>query len=239
VSHLDLAPTLAAVAGIEPLGSASGVSLLGTVDPNRLRVGVAMTDPNDLFAAAARGARKVIVSCSAQTERLYDLAADPLETRDVGGEQPATLRSLLSELRGALGGQPCDVLRVANGGTAPAEALTDEQVRQLQALGYLGGRGARQAAPTGLIWADPDPAVDCTGLGVGETTIHWDVEATTSVEIRLLPGNQLFASGGAAGSAATGRWVKDGMEFAAVDATSGRILAVTKVTLTRDGCQAQ
>lgn len=63
------------------------------------------------------------------SQRLYDLVADPGETRDVSAEHPliaARLRTRLDEIMGAEAGAIDD-----------APALTEEEESRLRALGYL------------------------------------------------------------------------------------------------------
>lgn len=241
VSHFDLAPTLAAVAGLPAFPPGEGASLLGPVDPNRLRIGVAMTHGTHHYVAGARGADKLIVACREKSLRLFDLAEDPREARDLGSERPRVLRSLLADLRSAFDGEPCTAIGRASGGTHPTQALTDAQIRQLRALGYLGEGGEElqpaPLSPKGRIWAEPNPILDCAGVGIGATTIHWEVGSKyRAVEIRVLPDNVLFAAGGRAGQETTGEWVRDDMGFAAVEPASGMVLAATRVSLTQDGC---
>jgi arylsulfatase len=240
VSHLDLAPTLAAVAGLPPFPFGNGASLLDPVDPGRLRIGVAMTHRTHHYVAGARASDKLIVSCREKTAQLFDLAEDPEEKRDLGPEHSRRLRSLLADVRSAFGGEPCSAIAQASSGSHPTEALTAEQVSQLRALGYLGGGDdfdPKAASSKGKIWAVPNPILECSGLGIGETNIRWDVRsASDTIEIRVLPDNTLFVAGGRVGEEPTGIWVSDGMGFAAVDPTTGAVLAATRVTLTRDGC---
>ena len=64
-----------------------------------------------------------------ERRELFDLTADPLAARDLSTERPDLLRELLARLESGYRHQ----LR-----TAPADqALTEEQIKNLRALGYL------------------------------------------------------------------------------------------------------
>jgi hypothetical protein len=241
VSQLDLAPTLAAIAGLPSFPRAHGASLLEPIDPRRPRIAVAMSSAGDQSLAIARGTAKLIVACREKERRLFDLGTDPGETRDLATERRRQSGVLAAELRARIGGDPCTVLGEAYAGLGPGEGLTAEQVRQLEALGYLGG-GAPTAAATAQgarnrLWASPNPIQGCPVAGVGATTLHWRIGSPAAgVEIRVLPHGKVFARGGRTGRAATGPWVYDGMRFAAVDTASGVVLATAEAKLAGERC---
>jgi hypothetical protein len=61
------------------------------------------------------------------------------------------------------------------------------------------------------ITISPNPIVVTDGSGLGIATIIWNAPGHSAVEIHLGSANgPLFAAGGAAGSAVTGKWVTDG-----------------------------
>jgi hypothetical protein len=67
---------------------------------------------------------------------LYDLEADPAELRDLARSRPKVRKRLEALLAELAGGDPCTILRGAvRGGTSDA-GLTEEEIRQLRALGY-------------------------------------------------------------------------------------------------------
>jgi arylsulfatase A-like enzyme len=106
VSTLDLLPTLLGAAGGEPAAGAGldGVDLVpyltGAAEGAPHRALYWRTGPN---GAVRRGDWKLLLAGidgatgAAEIVRLYDLAADPGETRDVAGENPA----VVAELRAA------------------------------------------------------------------------------------------------------------------------------------------
>lgn len=140
---VDLAPTVAALVGLERGADADGVALLGLspAAPDRLQVAETFY-PRLHFgwselASAIRGHHHYI---AAPRPELYDLAADPGETRDLLGSE----RRLAADLRGAL--EP--LLKPLQ---PPDHSVDPETAAQLAALGYLGGGGAHSEGPL------PDP----------------------------------------------------------------------------------
>jgi arylsulfatase len=241
VSHLDLAPTLAAIAGLPPFPSAHGASLLEPIDPRRPRIAVAMSDPANQSLAISRGTEKLIVSCREKRRQLFELGADPGETRDLAAERRRQSGVLAAELRARVGGDPCRVVAEAYAGLGPGQGLTAEQVRQLEALGYLGGAPpsatAKRRGAVDRLWASPNPILGCRAAGVGATTLHWRIGSpAAAVEIRVLPQGKVFARGGRTGSATTGPWVHDGMRFVAIDTASGDVLATLEARLAGERC---
>lgn len=69
--------------------------------------------------------------------------------------------------------------------------------------------------------ASPNPIIVTDGTKLGLTTLSWSTTKTASVDIHVNgPGGTLMASVGPSGSAPTGKWVRDGMQFYLQDATS-------------------
>ena len=85
--------------------------------------------------------------------------------------------------------------------------------------------------------ATPNPIEVCDGSGVGETTLEWESDDSSATEIRIgSPGGQLFLQSNTNGSARTGKWVTDGMEFYLVDGDDQAVLASETVSHSQQGC---
>ncbi|MCI0345135.1 MAG: sulfatase-like hydrolase/transferase, partial [Chloroflexi bacterium] len=240
VSHVDLLPTLAEIAGLEPPGEIDGVSLLAPLDAGRLRLAQAMTHRTDHYVAVARGTDKAILDCARGTGELYDLAADPRETADRLDRRPRVYRELVNAAEAALGEEPCRAL-VAAIDDAPAEVdLDTATIERLRALGYLANRSGPAPPPPSddRFWAEPNPIHVCDGLPLGQTVLHWNLTAPPfAFEIRVdTPDGKLMAQIKPRGLAPTGRWVRDGMEFFVVAAEDGRTVAHIAVSVTAEGC---
>lgn len=140
---VDLAPTVAALVGLERRADEDGVALLGLgpAAPDRLVVAESYYPRLHLgwseLASAIRGKHHYI---QAPLPELYDLEADPGETRDLLSAE----RRVAAELRRDL--EP--LLRPL---LPPDHAVDPETAAQLAALGYLGGGGALIEGPL------PDP----------------------------------------------------------------------------------
>ncbi len=138
VSQLDLWPTLASIVGIEPPEASDGVDLLDNKDQGRPIPAVAMTDTSYRGAGITAGDWRLIVDCLPERRaKLFDLASDPTESRDVAESEPLRTRELLAELRRIVGPRPCDALVAAIRGADPTAGLADETVEELRALGYI------------------------------------------------------------------------------------------------------
>jgi choline-sulfatase len=161
VGHQDLAPTLLELAGVTP---AAGAGL----EPGQGRSLVTLlaggADPPD---ALPRGYSEIFLPrlhygwselrslrkdrwhfIEAPRPELYDVLADPGETRNLADEE----RRVVRELRAGLAALDATV-RAPAAGSAPVEE-DEETMRALAALGYIGG----QAPDTGKSFRDlPDP----------------------------------------------------------------------------------
>ena len=74
--------------------------------------------------------------------------------------------------------------------------------------------------------ANPTAVPVNAGSTVGQTTLSWNAPGYSSLQI--FANGSLFANVGSSGSAATGNWVSDGMDFSLVDpATSSPLSTVT------------
>lgn len=87
--HVDLNPTLAHVLGIPPEKDWQGCSVFSPDHPRRAYLQADMAGHQ---FGLTDGRWKYILDASAGTERLYDLAADPLETRNAAKQQPDLLK---------------------------------------------------------------------------------------------------------------------------------------------------
>jgi arylsulfatase A-like enzyme len=78
-----------------------------------------------------RGSWKLIRDHDRGLDALYDLARDPGETRNVAAESPDTHERLSAAL------DAWNARMLEAEGTTPVQALTDEERKRLEALGYL------------------------------------------------------------------------------------------------------
>lgn len=83
--------------------------------------------------------------------------------------------------------------------------------------------------------ATPNPVPVCDGSGKGVTTLMWDFPETYEIRIDS-PTGKLFAMTRGAGSADTGKWTSDNMEFFVVDPDSGETIQQLGVDNTAAGC---
>jgi len=157
VGQQDLAPTLLELAGVagglEPGQGRSLVPLLaGGVDPT----GALPRAYSEIFLPRLHYGWSELRSLrrerwhfiEAPRAELYDVAADPGETRNLADSE----RRVVRELRGELAALDATV-RPAASGSAPVEE-DEETMRALAALGYIGG----QAPDTGKSFRElPDP----------------------------------------------------------------------------------
>ncbi|HEX6199812.1 MAG TPA: sulfatase, partial [Thermoanaerobaculia bacterium] len=129
-SGIDLAPTLLRAAGL-PAGDLPGRALQDPPEEDARRRAVFA---GTLRKAVVAGPWKAIFPLNDEPARLYRLDEDPGERRDVAAEHPAVLARLRElvvahvETARALG-RPA--------GEEPAPALTPEERRRLEALGYV------------------------------------------------------------------------------------------------------
>lgn len=143
VSHLDLAPTLADLSGIEGLGETEGESL------RELLAGGERTEPRPLYLtspdrldrdALVLGRYKLIATRGPEATglELYDLEADPGETANLAEERPEVRRELEALLERAHGkSERLRRARVASQARALVDETVEETERTLRSVGYL------------------------------------------------------------------------------------------------------
>jgi arylsulfatase A-like enzyme len=128
-SLLDLAPTLAELAGLPPDSQARGESLVPVL-AGRERPDRVVVTQSDL-AWAARGVRHKVLAFEDGRREYYRLDEDPAEKNDLAATCDAACTALaerLAELRTALGR-----------GEKPSTGapLSDAEIEELRSLGYL------------------------------------------------------------------------------------------------------
>lgn len=83
--------------------------------------------------------------------------------------------------------------------------------------------------------ANPNPAMACSNTGKSMTTLSWTDEGAVQIRLGSETG-KLFAAANGAGSAETGNWVMDGMDFVLVDKATGEAIETMPVYNTVFGC---
>lgn len=132
-SGIDVAPTLLALAGLEPAPGMEGHDLLAAAPPGERERWVDDRDhlqPDDYRCALYRGGFKLVrfgVGAEARYE-LYDLGSDPTGFVDVQAQHP----ELFAELRSRM------LARGAAEDLPPSEVELGDAAAGLQALGYAG-----------------------------------------------------------------------------------------------------
>jgi arylsulfatase A-like enzyme len=137
VSLFDLAPTILDWAGLPPLPTQRGRSLLRPLEARQAygETDHGLNETRKLFFRDGAGRSKVILtfdraSGDSRAEEWYDLGADPRETRNAPPPEAAAARlrsSLLERWKAA---------RSQGEGGVPVD-LSPEQMEQLRALGYV------------------------------------------------------------------------------------------------------
>ncbi len=98
---------------------------------------------------------------------------------------------------------------------------------------YTYSASLRQSPGSGVLRANPQQIRSCNGMG--QTSISWQTQDVAQVELRIAShGNKFWTRGGPNGTATTGAWVSDGMTFALLDASSGRVLDTVTISVVQD-----
>lgn len=144
VSHVDLMPTLADLLGVRCLEAPQGRSLVrllrdgrdpGFADRPHYLVNPLRGAGTD---ALVMGRYKLITREADRALELYDLVADPGETRDLAASEPATAsRLLLAARRIRERNQRRRAALTPEENQRAMQAADEETLRQLKALGYV------------------------------------------------------------------------------------------------------
>lgn len=132
VSLVDLAPTLAGLAGVEAPEGSRGLSLTrtweGGLEPRSFVLETHRPEAIEDLQALVWHGYKLIRQTSGGRVELYDLAADPKELQNLATDRPDVVAELMSELD----------RRLSGGSRAATEVeLTEEERGRLRALGYI------------------------------------------------------------------------------------------------------
>ena len=170
-SVVDVAPTLLALAG-QAAADLDGRNLLAP-PPDDVSSYAESEYPTVAAWApvftVVRGSWKLVI---ADRPRLFDLAADAQEQRDVAAQEPARARELTAALQ---------VIRRRGVGTGDAGTVSADTARQLRALGYVTAASPRDTA------AGP-------ALGVMRDWSAFEVALTDSRTGRLAQALPVFAA---------------------------------------------
>jgi membrane-anchored protein YejM (alkaline phosphatase superfamily) len=133
VRHVDLVPTLLEGLELEPLAGARGRSLLtlaatGGPDPHLAETHEPEAKRTQL--ALRDRARKLVLFPAEDRFELYDLAADPAEERDRGGEEDDERRAWYALLRTIAG--------AGGAGLPSTDSIDPATLEEMRALGYFG-----------------------------------------------------------------------------------------------------
>ncbi len=144
-STVDIAPTIIDIAGAAPIADAAGISLMPAVAGEPLeKRGVfcelhTIYPPGQHLVSLTEGDMRLIVSNpevrSALRFELYDLAADPAEQINLASSMLEERTAMFEKVRAFLEAQAALHIRLV-----PEEfhlPLTEERIRDLEALGYL------------------------------------------------------------------------------------------------------
>jgi tetratricopeptide (TPR) repeat protein len=187
VSLVDIAPTLASLAGIRLAGPLDGTDLFASTPPDAGRAVFA----ESLFAAeefhwaplacVRRGDAKWI---SAPEPERFDLHADPGERDNTAGRDTAG-DAVLSALLGSIASSAS-----ARQGAGAPSSLDDETRARLQALGYVAGGGTGEPASSAAgPGRDPKDAIADYDAYVRGTDLLEAGEDAADVFERLVAGD--------------------------------------------------
>lgn len=150
VRNIDVVPTLLDLAGLPPIPGADGISLLPLIEavaagrpagdsaPQRDfalldRAWPDLDTPHELTQSiTARGLRLIVEDCVEDGVALFELGADPDETRNVAVDHPEEVAALRAEIDAHFS--------AATGETSTTEIVLDRaQIERLRKLGYVLG----------------------------------------------------------------------------------------------------
>ena len=143
VGAVDVLPTVLDALGLEAPRAAQGRTAMGLVRGEA-------EAPRDVFAALARfdplrahalrrGSWKLLRREATGRSELYDLASDSAEAIDLASKRPERTRELEAALERGLAAQRAQRIEPGH------EPLSAEQLRRLEALGYVGARDGADA----------------------------------------------------------------------------------------------
>ncbi|MEO8216233.1 MAG: hypothetical protein ABI718_04035 [Acidobacteriota bacterium] len=143
------------------------------------------------------------------------------------------LESFLNYLRNAASGDPGAAEAVSN--LQPVDHLSPNEDGAVETF-IDNSEITISAKAAGTLTATSNPINVCDGTGLGTTTITWKYHGVSAVEIHLGSATgALFAAGGGSGSAATNKWVTNGLAFYAVDKSTRATLGVLTVAVSCNG----
>jgi arylsulfatase A-like enzyme len=132
VSHIDIAPTLLALAGLEIPAAMEGRNIFDQSTTAQWADQRVFAQYGDSLYCVRTPRWKLILRTANQRVRLFDLHRDPGERRDLSSRHPDVAAGLLSELEGWRNRRPRLDL-----GVRPEVQLSDEKIEELRALGYV------------------------------------------------------------------------------------------------------
>jgi arylsulfatase len=128
VDNLDVVPTLLDYLGLPAIASADGASLRPVIEEGRSIHRYAFGNQGT-SRTITDGALKLHLDLGTSRSRLFDLRADPRETRDLATQRPAEARRLQATL--------LRWMETHEGPTGRSRQRAAEIEKQLRALGYL------------------------------------------------------------------------------------------------------
>jgi arylsulfatase A-like enzyme/Flp pilus assembly protein TadD len=155
VQHIDLAPTILDLAGIQKPGDLRGRSLRPLLDGSGTLADTGIYSEalysryhfgwSELYALTDARYRLI----RAPRDELFDLQRDPNESTSIAAERPQVRQAMRSALEGLIAQSTID---------APG-AVSDEDKQRLAALGYVGGGASASLSLPGDSLPDPKDKV--------------------------------------------------------------------------------
>ena len=155
VRGIDLMPTVLDLVGVPTPGDVQGASLVALADGSESDLGLwayseSLYPRNHYGWSPLHALRNGLLHfISAPRPELFEVLADPGETRNLAPERPGQVRQLQARLDGLM-----TELGKADADEAAPDTLDEETRAQLAALGYLGG-SSRVRVEEGEELADP------------------------------------------------------------------------------------